>query len=59
MRGHAVSVSQDNLIISHCASWLWLANELIENPEFKPNGKYIKELTGQNKMGLPRLSVIN
>lgn len=52
------NLSPDVLTLSSAASWLWLANQLIETGSINAQGAYIKELTGQSSMQLPRLYVI-
>ncbi len=56
---NAKNISPDVFTVSHTASWLWLANEVIKNPQFSPNGKYIKDLSGQADFPVPRLTIID
>jgi glycosyltransferase involved in cell wall biosynthesis len=58
MSSQARRLPVDVLTPSHTASWLWMANEILSE-DFKPNGGYIKTLSGQGKFGLKRFKVLN
>lgn len=53
----ATEVSPDIATVSASASYLWLFNKMLSE-QFLPNGRYIKDLSGQSKFKIKRLRVI-